>query len=631
VAVQLTLTRQGAILYSANIEESVEVGRRQVGEPREPLLYRNPKGQLRLIIADLEWIKVPRTLALIEPLDEHRCKVSNLHREAIITIQGGGLLSSNTSRVLEFPLTIQLPEGFHVSVSNPASPPKQPLKDMDAEWQGSISALGLVETRLSRNVIGAIDPQLTLTRFSQEGTASEQNTIPIVLQWLELTVAAMQRPATSSSFYSGIAQAVARIIDVDRAEVILWDGNRWEFDPNRRFIHPRTVGKSWSPPSSSLLQQALATKKIVVYPSATATDPAELAQSVTCLHTAIACPILDVSENGNEILGVLYADRSLDVGSKLGRVMDAEQKLIAILATAIASSIAKMRREKLVTKYQQFFSHKVTEAISQNPHLLDGDDVEVTALFCDIRGFSKVTGVIGPKEAMKWMNNTLSELSKVVLDSDGVLVDYVGDEMFAMWGAPENIPDHAFRAVLAAREMMGLRDALSEKHRTLIPNGVDFGIGICTGPARVGNTGSNQKFKYGPMGTTVNLGSRIQGLTKQWNVSTLMSGITAACVPVDIQRRRLCRAKVVGIDDELDLYELLPENSDNNAELIAGYEQALEMFESGNEFRTAVRAFGELVQRFPTDGPSLVMLVRSVNELVDPSPNFSPVWQAKNK
>ena len=631
MSVHLTLSRHGSTLYSTLIDEPVEVGRRQVGEPREPLLYRNPKGQMRLIIADLEWIKVPRTLVLIEPIDNQRCKISNLHQLAIITIQGGGLLSSNTSRVIEYPATIQMPEGFAVTLSTSLTTTHLSREPMDDEWQGSISALGVSGTRLSADVLSQIDPQLTLTKFTRDGTASDQQAIPIVLEWLELTVAAMQRPASSTSFYSGIAQAVARIIDVDRAEVILWDGNRWEFDANRRFVHPRIAGKSWTPPSSSMLQQALASKKIVVFPSQSGVKPEEMAKSIQMLHTAIACPILDISEHGNEILGVLYADRSLDAGRKLGRVMDAEQKLIAILATAIASSIAKLRREKLVTKYQQFFSHKVTEAISQNPQLLEGDDAEVTALFCDIRGFSKVTSTIGPKEAMKWMNNTLSELSKVVLDSDGVLVDYVGDEMFAMWGAPEIIPDHAFRAVLAAREMMGLRSVLSDKHRDMIPTGVDFGIGICTGPARVGNTGSKQKFKYGPMGTTVNLGSRIQGLTKQWNVSTLMSGSTAACVPTDIQRRRLCKARVVGIDDEVDLYELLPENSTNNAELIAGYEQALEMFESGNEFRTAVRAFGELVQRFPTDGPSLVMLVRSVNELVDPSPHFSPLWQAKSK
>ena len=133
------------------------------------------------------------------------------------------------------------------------------------------------------------------------------------------------------------------------------------------------------------------------------------------------------------------------------------------------------------------------------------------------------------------------------------------------------------------------------------------------------------------MGRTVNLGSRIQGLTKHWKVSTLMDAETAKCLPPDLLKRRLCKAKVVGLDGELDLFELMPESSDHNAEVAIAYASALELYESGQHFREAVRAFGELVQRFPADGPSLIMLVRAVNELVDPSPAFSSVWCAKSK
>ena len=133
------------------------------------------------------------------------------------------------------------------------------------------------------------------------------------------------------------------------------------------------------------------------------------------------------------------------------------------------------------------------------------------------------------------------------------------------------------------------------------------------------------------MGRTVNLGSRIQGLTKHWKVSALMDSETAKSLPVELLHRRLCKAKVVGLDGESDLFELMPTDSPQNAELVAAYTKALELYESGSQFREAVRAFSELVQRFPTDGPSLLMLVRSVSELVEPSTHFSPVWYAKGK
>jgi len=336
-------------------------------------------------------------------------------------------------------------------------------------------------------------------------------------------------------------------------------------------------------------------------------------------------------EDGNSIRGVLYADRQLDNNQKRSRILEPEQKLIEILAMATASSLARMKRETEVTKYQQFFSPKVTDAISRNPKLLEGDDAEVSVLFCDIRGFSKATDIIGAEKAMEWISDTLSELSAIVLDSDGVLVDYVGDEMFAMWGAPDPSHDHAFRAAMAALAMMDLRARLNERYGSSIPGGVDFGIGICTGMARVGNTGSRQKFKYGPMGRTVNLGSRIQGLTKQWKVSTLIDEVTASRLPVDIAKRRLCQAQVVGMEGHTNLYELMPLGFLKAKELSEGYSLAITLFESGDDFRGAAKAFGDLVQTFPTDGPSLIMLVRSVNELVEPSKTFSPIWNAQTK
>ena len=119
-----------------------------------------------------------------------------------------------------------------------------------------------------------------------------------------------------------------------------------------------------------MLKRVLDTKQIVIYPSPNESKDAFSSDSVRLLHTAVACPILDIGEGGNEIIGVLYADRELNMGRQSGVVMEAEQKLIAILATAIASSIARRKREALVTKYQQFFSPKVTEAISRRTAFL---------------------------------------------------------------------------------------------------------------------------------------------------------------------------------------------------------------------------------------------------------------------
>ena len=635
MSLNVIVARNGSRVYKATVEATVEIGRRQVGEPQEPILYQNASGQWRLIIAELELRTVPRSLVRLEPAGENQWRITNLHKSATIAVPGSKLLAFGDHSPIELPSTIQLPDGLSLTLQSTqlqqsiAPEPSQPK--IEEGWNQSISALGVTPFRFPTR--DSTEGLFTLTQMSMQdgGIEKTKTEMEVVLNWLEQVAAAMQQPVSSVDFFLGIARAAATIIEVDRAEVILWDGKKWEFDSSRQFVSRKVAASSLRAPSASMLNRVLETKQIVIYPNPNEAKDAFSSDSVRLLHTAVACPILDIGEQGNEIIGVLYADRELNMGRQSGVVMEAEQKLIAILATAIASSIARKKRETLVTKYQQFFSPKVTEAISRNPALLDGEDVNVTVLFCDIRGFSMTTDLIGPKAAMKWIGDTLSQLSEFVLKSDGVLVDYVGDEMFAMWGAPESAPDDALRSVLAAREMMSLRKELSARYSDCIPGGVDFGIGICTGPARVGNTGSKQKFKYGPMGRTVNLGSRIQGLTKHWKVSALMDAETANSIPPGLLHRRLCKAKVVGLDGELDLFELMTVDSQQNAELAAEYTKALELFESGQHFREAVRAFSELVQRFPTDGPSLVMLVRSVNELVEPSSYFSPVWCAKSK
>jgi adenylate cyclase len=604
--------------------------------------HKTPEGRVRWVIADLDARRMPRKVCLIEPIEGALCKVTNIHssnRDLYLT-DGSPLLPGET-RELAVPGQLVLPENYILHLRSDTSPPRSQSQadstllagDPDDPWsQAMQSILGDLrgKSRFSEDPTG--EPLRTLTGYSigrSSDVATESMDVTTVLGWIEQALAALQCPVTSPHYFSGIAQTAARIIDLDRAEIVLWDGKEWDFSESRRYVKPGLPYDS-DAPSESLLRKALESKQLVIYP-----NPGDgidsISTSLMDLHTAIASPILDVLDDGKQILGVLYAARRrFGNQSRPATVLEPEQKLVAILSTAVASSIARMKREGLVTKYQQFFSPKVTHAISQNPALLEGEDAEVSVLFCDIRGFSKAADAIGPKAAMSWISDTLSELSAIVLESDGVLVDYVGDEMFAMWGAPEKSFEHAFRATMAAQTMMSLRKTLSERYADQLPCEVDFGIGVCTGPARVGNTGSRQKFKYGPMGRTVNLGSRIQGLTKQWNVSTLLDEATASFLPPDVPIRRLCRAQVVGMEGDIGLFELMSEEN-SDTELIRGYQNALAIFEGGTNMRQAAREFGELVQRFPNDGPSLIMLVRSVNELVHPSTTFSPVWTATSK
>jgi len=624
------LYRDGQQVHACRIEDKLLVGRRELFEPPAPAVAVGKHGHQKLIVADHDLTSIPRSFVMLEKQFGNSIRVSNIHRANSFSIAGMGVLSSNQSMMVSIPSTLILPAGYTLIIVDEQSQadesellitdgtglrsrPRIPFNDEEShDSNRSFSIERRDQLKNDESILG------TMLNASSNTVSIEASDF---LEILDFIVQSAQQPASTAEFFRGISEAVTRFIRMDRAEVVFWDNTSWERSADR--IHS-VIAKADHAPSASILDRALVTKQIVVYPD----DNVDL----TTIHSskvlaAIACPILD--ERG-EVLGVLYADRYSNGRDNKGSISEIEEKLIEILATAISTGMAKSKRESLVSTYQQFFSSKVVEAIQRDPKLLAGENCDVTVLFCDIRGFSRITDRIGPSSAMMWMQDTLSELSNHVLNLEGVLVDYVGDALFAMWGAPDKQPHHAFCAASTAINMMALAVKLSDRWRELIPEGFEFGIGLCTGPAQVGNTGSRQKFKYGPMGRTVNLGSRIQGLTSHWRVQTLMDEETVLRLSPDIPKRRICQARVKGMEGSITIYELISDQDQPFADLRTEYELALQKFEQ-REHRDAASAFGDLVKRYPQDGPSLAMLVRAVQEVANPNENFDPVWIAPSK
>lgn len=631
------LYRDGRQLISCRFENKLLIGRRDKSEPVAPSVVEIDASCKKLVAADIDRPTFPRSLVLICRADGDQLSISNVHKSVVFAASGSGVIESNQARKVTLPVTLILPDGFTLALqSTPALAPEKRKPESDSP--GLRPPLRLPNEKLEPIHCSATGSSLRISEKKNEKSFEHsilstsldkrEDLVPLeasaFLEILDFVVLTAQKPATSVEFYRGIAEAVTRLIDVDRAEVILRQDKNWVRSPDRTYCNAKKPTAADRAPSHTMLEAALASRDLVVFPDLSL-DINQI--SLLEMVTAVACPILD--EEGH-VLGVLYADRVSSIGSGNERITRIEETLIEILATAIATGIAKMKRESLVTTYQQFFSSKVIDAIRQNPKLLDGEDCEVTVLFCDIRGFSRITERIGPANAMAWVQDTLTALSSHVQNLDGVLVDYVGDEMFAMWGAPDDMPDHAIRAASAAQLMMDLSVKLSDQWRKHIPEGFEFGIGLCTGIAHVGNIGSKQKFKYGPMGNTVNLGSRIQGLTKYWRVQTMMNEATALRLPPAIPKRRLCQARVVGLDTIVTLYELGFSQVSTQESLWRDYEKALVHYESG-QHREAAQAFGDLAKRYPKDGPSLTMLVRAVQELANPQEKFDPVWTAPNK
>jgi adenylate cyclase len=342
----------------------------------------------------------------------------------------------------------------------------------------------------------------------------------------------------------------------------------------------------------------------------------------------IAAPILN---RQSEVIGALYCERRQGSGSAIiGPITRLEAMLVELLAGGIAAGLARVEQEQAALRarvqFEQFFTKELSLQLAAHPDLLEGRDCEVTILFCDIRGFSRISERLGPTGTVKWIGDVMGALSDCVLSSGGVVVDYIGDELMAMWGAPVAQPDHAQRACRAALSMLDLLPRLNERWQPILQEPMGLGVGINTGKARVGNVGTPQKFKYGALGNTINLASRVQGATKYLKARLLITQATREQLDEGFITRRLCQVRVVNIKEPVALYELVAPGHPGLPDMKVSYERALDEFERKN-FRATARMLGPLVDEHVNDGPSLVLLSRAVNALVQDGGSFDPVWE----
>lgn len=172
-------------------------------------------------------------------------------------------------------------------------------------------------------------------------------------------------------------------------------------------------------------------------------------------------------------------------------------------------------RQEVTGLFGKYVSPQVAGAIialaDKDELMLSGEKREVTVLFADMRGFTKLSSGLEPDKVVDILNTYFSAIIECINANDGMVNKFAGDNIMAIWNAPEGQPEHAFLAVKAALESQKAIDELNQKSSDLSP--VEFGIGINTGEATAGNIGSKGRAEYSVIGDTVNLASRICSAT----------------------------------------------------------------------------------------------------------------------
>ena len=209
--------------------------------------------------------------------------------------------------------------------------------------------------------------------------------------------------------------------------------------------------------------------------------------------------------------------------------------------------------------FSKFVSQDVVEELLANPDAitLGGSKKEVTVFFSDVRGFTTISEKLGPEELVQLLNEYLSEMTELIIDYRGTIDKYMGDAIMAFWGAPARNDDHAYFACVAAlaqvEALRRLQEGWSDRNIPVL----DIGIGINTGAAVVGNMGSSRRMDYTLMGDTVNLGSRLEGITKTYGVRSCISEFTYERVKDRVYARELDLVRVKGKLEPVRIYELM--------------------------------------------------------------------------
>jgi adenylate cyclase len=176
-------------------------------------------------------------------------------------------------------------------------------------------------------------------------------------------------------------------------------------------------------------------------------------------------------------------------------------------------------------------------------------------LFSDIRGFTTLSETAPPEKIVEMLNVHFTHMADIILKHNGTIDKYIGDAIMAFWGAPVPTKDHAEKAVLAAMEMAG---ALKDVNRELKERGLDMevkiGIGLNTGVATIGNIGSEKKKNYTVVGDTVNLASRLESITKEYNSLIVLSEYTYERIKDRIDCSVLGNVKVKGREQPVTIY-----------------------------------------------------------------------------
>ncbi len=292
------------------------------------------------------------------------------------------------------------------------------------------------------------------------------------------------------------------------------------------------------------------------------------------LVLAFALPLVSATRAVILSVLVLAAVAALNLWLYLGAGLVlplASAMVMGVTAFALNMSygyfVESRSKRELANLFGTYVPPELVDEMVKDPdsYSMEATNREMTVMFCDMRGFTKMSEQMEPIQLQALLNGVFTRLTGIIRANRGTIDKYMGDCVMAFWGAPVETPEHAHLAVKSAMEMANAVRGINEEHRAKGIPEIGIGIGVNTGNMCVGDMGSNIRKSYTVIGDAVNLGSRLEGLSKVYGVDTVVSESARKLAP-DFGWQELDRVRVKGKDQAVAIFWPVAPNNRIGAE-----------------------------------------------------------------
>lgn len=342
------------------------------------------------------------------------------------------------------------------------------------------------------------------------------------------------------------------------------------------------------------------------------------------------------------VFAIYAIDRHILFAS--GYIVNVSLPLISTFAIFVGITFYKYfteerKKQELKGTFAKYVSPAVVDEILKDPGNIElgGKKMELTVMFSDVRGFTTISEKLDPRALSDLLNSYLTPMTDLVFAHKGTLDKYMGDAIMAFWGAPIHFDDHANKAAACALQMLvKLKELQADYAAKGLPS-IDIGIGLNTGDMSVGNMGSNTVRSYTVMGDSVNLGSRLEGINKEYGTRIIVSEFTEKKIAADYVLREVDWVRVKGKAQPVRIFELIGAKAgelkapDAMLALLPDFQAGFNLYHE-RKFQEAIDAFTRALGAKPDDECSQLYIERCQDYLKEPPPSeWDGVYTMKTK